>query len=297
MRRSILVDKNSEGMRLDTFVVSKIPSLSRSRVKKLIDSGNILVGGSKKKASFCLKENDSVVVFPAENVSGLLPYSLNVDIIYEDEDIIIVNKPENLTVHPPNKNSQNTLVNALLYMGKELSLSGSGTLRRGIVHRLDKETSGVMAIAKNDFSHNSLVEQFKGRKIKKEYRAVVWGIIRKDSFTVSVPLKRDEHNRLKMKVSMFKAKEALTYIEVIRRFKNSTYIKVRLLTGRMHQIRVHMNFLGYPVLGDSKYGRKDNLNHLFLHSFKIGLYHPRTDEYMEFYAPLPEWFTSWIGHN
>ena len=291
MKKNILVNKDSEGMRLDTFVASNLPSLSRSRVKKLIDSGDILVNGNKKKVSFRLKENDSVMVSFIESLPELRPYSLRVPVIYEDNDIVVVNKPEGLTVHPPNDNCQNTLVNALLYMGKELA--PAGRLRRGIVHRLDKETSGVMVVAKNDFAHNSLVQQFKERKIKKEYRAVVWGIIKKDNITANVPLKRDKRNRLKMKVSMFNAKEALTRIEVLKRLKDSTYLRVMLLTGRMHQIRVHMNFLNHPILGDKKYGIKDKMNHLFLHSYLLGLYHPRTDKYMEFKAPLPEWFTLW----
>jgi len=291
MEENILVNKDFEGMRLDAFVVSVLPFFSRSRVKKLIDSGSILVDGGKKKVSFRLRENNSVTVSFVEDAHILRPYPFKVDIIYEDEDVIVVNKPENLTVHPPNRNCQNTLVNALLYMGKELSLPG--TLRRGIVHRLDRETSGVMVIAKNDFSHSLLVEQFKKRRIKKEYRAIVWGIIKKDSVTVNLPLKRDRRNRLKMRVSMFNSKEAFTNIEVLRRFENSTYIRVILLTGRMHQIRVHMNFLDHPILGDNKYGKKDSVGHLFLHSFKLGFYHPRTNKYMEFKAPLPEWFTAW----
>ena len=291
MKKRILVNKDFEGVRLDNFVVSALPLFSRSRVKKLIDSGSILVDGKKRKVSFRLKENNSVMVSFVEDTHILRPYPFKVDIIYEDEDIIVVNKPGNLTVHPPSRNRQNTLVNALLYMGKELS--GAGPLRRGIVHRLDKETSGAMVVAKNDFAHSSLVRQFKERRIKKEYRAIVWGIIKKDSVAVNLPLKRDQRNRLKMKVSMFKSKEAFTNIEVIERFKDSTYIRVMLLTGRMHQVRVHMSFLGHPILGDNKYGKKDSAGHLFLHSFKLGLYHPRTDKYMEFKAPLPEWFTAW----
>ena len=296
MKKEFRISRLEKGVRLDKFISLKVPELSRTKIGKMIEGGSILVNGERKKSSYSLKEADLITVSFLRGVTPVLkPYPLDIDIVYEDEDIIVVNKPANLVVHPPSLACQNTLVNALIYMKKKLS---SVSLERpGVVHRLDKETTGAMVFAKNNFSHLKLIESFRERKVKKEYRAIVWDVIKRDRLLIDLPLRRDNRNRLKMKVSMFKAKSAITHIEVIKGFKGFSYIRIVILTGRMHQIRVHMNFLGHPILGDKKYGRKDGYDNLFLHSFKLGIYHPRTNKFMEFKAPLPLWFNEVIEKN
>jgi len=293
VKKEFHISRLDKGVRLDRFISLRVPELSRTKIGKMIEGGSILVNGERKKPSYPLKEKDLITVFFRQTETPLLkPYPLDIDIVYEDEDIIVVNKPANLVVHPPSLACQNTLVNALIYMKKELS--SVNPERPGVVHRLDKETTGIMVLAKNNLSHLKLIESFRERKVKKEYHAIVWGVIKRDRLSVDLPLRRDNRNRLKMKVSMFRAKSAITHIEVIKRFKRFSYIRIVILTGRMHQIRVHMNFLGHPILGDKKYGRKDSYDNLFLHSFRLGIYHPGTDKFMEFKAPLPLWFNDII---
>lgn len=280
-------------LRLDKFIYRHIPEFSRTKIKELISLGNILVNGGYKKAGYKLKVNDIVSVADTKKEPYRLKgYPLSIKIIFEDDDILIISKPENLVVHPPNETNQDTLVNALIYMKKQLS--DVDPARPGIVHRLDKETSGVMVIAKNNYAHANLVEQFKKRKIKKEYRALVWGIIKQKYISVNLPLKRDSRNRLKMKVSFVGSKNAQTNLEVIERFSDSSYIKLNLLTGRMHQIRAHLNFLGFPIVGDKKYGRKDEFRGLFLHAYRLALFHPRSNELMEFSQEVPGRFIEFI---
>jgi 23S rRNA pseudouridine1911/1915/1917 synthase len=197
-----------------------------------------------------------------------------------------------LVVHPPQHGYDKTLVNALLYKKKELY--SCQPLRPGIVHRLDKETSGIMVVAKTKTAYESLIRQFKARTIQKEYIAICHGIIEKDSIRVNLPLARDKRNRLKMKVSMLESKEAFTDVTVIKRFKNSTYLSVKILTGRMHQIRVHLKFLGHPLLGDKKYGIKDGYENLFLHAHRLGFVHPVTTQNIKFESPLPEIFSAFL---
>ena len=293
MEKSILITKADNARRLDSFLTDNLVSLSRSKVQKFIKSGEVRVKGKLKRCNYRLRENDNIkIIIVDQPDTTLKPYCLEVDIIYEDKDIIIVNKPFGLVVHPPTANYYHTLVNALIYMGKELS--DLNNLRRGIVHRLDKETTGVMVIAKNNFSHLNLIEQFKLRKVKKEYRAIVWGVIKQDSLQVDLPLKRDNRHRLRMKVNILGVKNAATDIGIIKRFSQVSYLKLKPSTGRMHQLRVHLSFLGYPILGDKKYGRKDNFSNLFLHAYRLHFYHPRTNELLKFQAPLPQWFSRFI---
>jgi 23S rRNA pseudouridine1911/1915/1917 synthase len=226
----------------------------------------------------------------------LKPFEFAVKIIYEDEDIIVVDKPTGLVVHPPQKGYQKTLVNALIYLKKKL-YSPAGSLRPGVVHRLDKETSGVMVLAKNRHSYEGLVSQFKARRITKDYRAVVWGAPQKDKMLVDLPLSRDTKNRLKMKVSFLKAKAASTEITIVEALEGATYLRLRPRTGRMHQIRVHLKFLGLPIVGDKKYGVKDKYQELFLHAADLSFTHPGKPENLSFHSELPERFLNFFREH
>ncbi|MFA5271014.1 MAG: RluA family pseudouridine synthase [Candidatus Omnitrophota bacterium] len=293
MEQTINVEAKHQGERLDKFLQQNISSLSRTRVNTLVKEEKILVNGKVKKPSYRLKENDSVVVKVEEKQKDLLkPYEFKVNIIYEDEDLLVIDKPGGLTVHPPHICADNTLVNALVYMKKELS--DINAYRPGVVHRLDKETSGVMVLAKNNASHLKLIEQFASRKIKKEYFAIVWGVVAKDHMVADLPISRDAKNRLKMKVSFVQSKNAFTEGDVKERLPDSTFLSLKPRTGRMHQIRVHLKFLGFPIVGDKKYGIKDSYDELFLHAHKLGLYHPKSEKIMEFVSPVPKRFTEFI---
>jgi len=293
MRQLLNVFPDFIGERLDRFLQQNLKSVSRTKFNLLIKEGGVLVNGQLKKPNYRIKEKDIISVeIDEEKKDVLKPFKFEVNIIYEDSDILVVDKPIDIVVHPPQASVQDTLVNALLYMKKELSSINSR--RPGVVHRLDRETSGCLVLAKNNFTHLNLVEQFRERKIKKEYRAIVWGIVNKDRLVADLPLRRDEKNRLKMKVSFLQSKSAYTEFTVKERLYGSTFMSINLLTGRMHQIRVHLKFLGFPIVGDKKYGIKDDYNELFLHAHKLGLYHPRTEKFMEFTSPIPERFTEFI---
>lgn len=293
--RVIIVPEGSENMRLDKFLASQLNSLSRTKINTLISTNNVLVDGAAKKPSFRVCKNQKITVVIEEKKDVLRPYEFPVKIIYEDKDVIVIDKPAGLTVHPPSLNYYKTLVNALLYLKKDL-FDGS-PLRPGVVHRLDKETSGVIVLAKNRGSYYNLINQFKERKIEKEYWAIVWGNPQKDNLSVAAPLGRDKKNRLKMKVSFLKAKTAYTEIEAVKRFKNSTLLSIKPSTGRTHQIRVHLKFLGLPIIGDSKYGMKDGYCRLFLHARELGFYHPSQGTFIKFKSPLPLWFEDYIKDN
>lgn len=296
MIKKVQIDSENKGLRLDKFVFSIYPNFSRSKIQKQIAEGIILVNDKTKKPSYILRENDLIAILVIDkDDENLRPINLKIDIIYEDTEIIVINKPQNLVVHPPQAHYDRTVVNALIGMKKELFVSTK--LRPGIVHRLDKETSGVMVVVKTKEAYNSLVSQFKQRSVKKEYRAILWGKINEDKLTVDVPIARDDNNRLKMKISHGKGKDSITELSVMKRFENSTYVSLNLLTGRMHQIRVHMKHLGFPVLGDKKYGKKDGFNDLFLHSYFLSFVHPTTGKNMEFKAKLPEFFEDYLKEN
>lgn len=292
MEKIIIVPPEAQSERLDRFLSTHLDFISRTKICKLIEKENLLVDYAVKKPSFRLKGNERITIKIEEEKSGLEPYELEVKVIYEDEDILVVDKPLDLVVHPPQKGYDKTLVNALIYMKKELSLINP--LRPGVVHRLDKETSGVMVLAKNNRTHLNLVESFRKREVKKEYRAIVWGEVAKEHLTIDMPLTRDSRNRLKMKVSFLNSKNAYTEIDVLERFSDSTYLSLKIHTGRMHQIRVHLKFLGYPIVGDKKYGIKDSYNEMFLHAYKLGFKHPSKEEFMEWTSPLPQRFNQFM---
>ncbi len=287
LKQFIILDENS-GIRLDKFLSENLSELSRSIINKLIDDGAVEVDGIIKKPSFKLRIGQTVCIDIKEQSLILEPFKKEIKIIYEDNNILVINKPAPLVVHPPHQGYNSTLVNALIYLNKKLS--SVNPLRPGIVHRLDKETSGVMVLAKDNVSHENIVNQFKKRSITKIYAAVVWGQVKKDKLSVSLPLTRDKKNRLKMNGSFLNAKDAYTEIEVVRRLKDKTLLSISPKTGRMHQIRVHLKFLGFPIVGDKKYGIKDDYKELFLHAKELNFRHPVKGNLLKFTAPLPERF-------
>lgn len=294
MEKQLIVGKEHAGQRLDKFLSSQLDSLSRTRIHSLIKGGLVLIDGQGKKASFLIHQKQQISIILNEEKRELKPFDFAVKIIYEDSDIIIVDKPTGLVVHPPQDGYHKALVNALIYLKKELS-SSSNTLRPGIVHRLDKETSGVMVLSKNKYSYQNLVAQFKERTVIKTYRAIVWGKLEKEKMLIDLPLTRDSKNRLKMKVSFLKAKEAHTEVEVTKALEGSTYLRLRPRTGRMHQIRVHLKFLGFPIVGDKKYGIKDDYKELFLHAEELSFFHPRGTKRLRFHSKLPERFLKFLN--
>ena len=279
--------------RLDKALSLFKSDLSRSYIAKLIDEGKILVNGKQEKPSFKVKENDEIVLLDFENkVSEITSEDIPLDIVYEDDDIMIINKVQGMVVHPANGHYSGTLVNAL--MGQADSLSTiNGVVRPGIVHRIDKDTSGLICIAKNDNAHHFLSEQLKDHTMAREYMALVRGVIKENSGTVEMPIGRDKNNRQKMAVTK-EGKPAITHFSVVERFNNHTLVKCQLVSGRTHQIRVHMSAIGYPVEGDPLYAGK-NYDKLYkdgqlLVAYKLKLIHPQTKKEMVFEIPLPDYF-------
>lgn len=290
------VYNGSEPLRLDVFVSEKA-EVSRSRAATLAADGAVLVNGKKAAKNTKLKSGDAVCItvddpceyeVEAENIP--------LDIVFEDDDLLVVNKPKGMVVHPAAGNFTGTLVNALMYHCGD-SLSGiNGVMRPGIVHRIDKNTSGLLMVAKNDFAHNSLAQQIKEHSFTREYAAIVYGNIKQDSGTVNAPIDRHPVKRKQMAV-VAGGREAVTHFEVIERLDGFTYLKLKLETGRTHQIRVHMAYLGHPVAGDDVYGPKKVITELCgqcLHAKKVGFVHPRSEEYIEFESDLPEYFEKFL---
>jgi len=288
----LLVGEEMEGERLDAFITVNIEQLSRSMVKNLIGENKVLVNGEARRASYRVKEGEEVIVeVPEVKEVNIRPEKIPLEIIYQDKDLAVVNKPKGLVVHPAHGNWSGTLVNALLYHIKDLS-GINGELRPGIVHRLDKDTSGVMVVAKNDAAHRRLAEQIKDHTINREYIALVHGIIKEGLGTIEAPVGRSKADRKKMAVTAG-GKPAVSEYRVMERFDNYTLVKVRLLTGRTHQIRVHFSYIGHPVAGDPLYGpakKHLGLHSQALHAYLLGFQHPSTGEYMEFTSPLPDYF-------
>jgi len=280
-----------DGERLDVFLARMDGTLSRSRIQKLIMDGNVTVDGKKAKASLRLSADVTVAVeLPEPEATDIAPEKIPLDILYEDEDVIVVNKARGMVVHPAAGVSRGTLVNALLAHCKDLS-GINGALRPGIVHRLDKDTSGVMIAAKNDAAHRSLAEQIQEKTAKRVYWAILTGNIAEAEGVIHGAIGRNPKDRQKMAVVRENGKDATTKFRVLERFGAYTLVECRLMTGRTHQIRVHMAYIGHPVLGDPKYGAKKcpfSIEGQALHSKTLMFTHPRTGERMEFEAPLPE---------
>ena len=284
------VDFSERGQRLDVYLDKKISDKSRSHIQKIISEGNVTVDGRTVKPSYKLIGGENISVEEIEAVDvEYLPENLPLNIIYEDSDIIVVNKARGMTVHPAETVKSGTLVNALLFYCKDLS-GINGVRRPGIVHRLDKDTSGVMVVAKNDFAHINLAAQIKDKTAVRTYLAIVHGVINDNAGIISGAIGRDKFDRKKMAVTA-DGKRAVTEFKVLERFKKFTYVECQLQTGRTHQIRVHMAEIGHPVLGDEKYSARKNpfeISGQALHSHTLSLTHPTTRERMNFTAPLPE---------
>ena len=287
----------SERVRIDVFVAT-IADVTRSRAAKLVTDGLVFINGKVASKSDKPQAGDEVTVnLPDPQPYDVLPQNLNLDIVFEDDDLLVVNKPKGMVVHPAAGNFENTLVNGLMYHCKD-KLSGiNGVLRPGIVHRIDKNTSGLLIVAKNDNSHNFLSEQIKEHSFTREYEAVVYGNVKQDSGTINAPIGRHPVKRKQMAVTSTASRNAITHYEVIERFGDFTHLKLRLETGRTHQIRVHMAYLGHPVAGDDVYGPKKVITSLggqCLHARKIGFIHPATNKYFEFTSELPEYFDKFL---
>lgn len=277
--------KNNQ--RLDQHLAARQDlNLTRSQIGKLIEAGEILVNGQVVKPSYHLKKNDCLTInIPPPRKLETKPENIPLEIVYEDDDLVVVNKPRGMVVHPAAGNYEGTLVNALLHHCQDLSGIG-GVVRPGIVHRLDKDTSGLIVVAKNDAAHQSLTKQFKDRVIKKRYVALVQGVVKQDSGEIDAAIGRHPVRRMKMAVTE-KGREAITHFKVIKRFKDTTLVELAPKTGRTHQLRVHLHHLGHPIVGDPVYGGAKGSGQL-LHASKLSFIHPRTGEKMEFEVPLPD---------
>lgn len=292
-------EKEDVGCRIDVFLAENMENLSRSGVQKLIESGHIKLNGKDTKSNYKLREKDVIdIEVPEAKETEILPENIPLDILYEDQDVIVVNKPQGMVVHPAPGHNSGTLVNALMYHCKD-ELSGiNGEKRPGIVHRIDKDTSGVLMVAKNDAAHQSLAEQLAVHSITRKYNAIVFNGFQEDEGTVNQPIGRNPQDRKKMAVTQKHSRHAVTHYKVLERMGNFTLIEAQLETGRTHQIRVHMTYIGHPLLGDEVYGPKKQPFHLkgqALHARVLGFLHPSTGEYMEFEAPLPEYFEKLIA--
>lgn len=294
MKQTIKITKENEGKRLDKFLGDLFTDFSRSHLQNLIEKGEVLCNGKVVKTGFKLKEGDEIAV----DIQPAVPLKaeaqdVDFDIVFEDDDLIVVNKPQGLVVHPCESKKDGTLVNGLL--AKISNLSGiNGVLRPGIVHRLDKDTAGLMLVAKNDFSHNRLAEMIKNKEVKRKYLALLSGVVWENSGKIQTFLARDKNNRKKYAVSS-EGKQAISLFEVKRRYQNATLVEFSLITGRTHQIRVHSAYIGHPVVGDAVYGRADkNLKGQLLFSYSLEFVHPRTGQEMKFELPLPDYFQNYI---
>lgn len=291
------VDENNVNIRLDKFIKDNTNDLSREYIQKLIDEGYVLVNGKEiTKCSYKIALNDEIIVsFKEVEDLNVEPQNIPLDIVYEDKDVIVINKPQGMVVHPAPGNYKDTLVNALLYHCKDLS-SINGVKRPGIVHRIDKDTSGLLMVAKNDYAHNFLAEQLKDKTASRTYVALVHGIVHVKKGIINAPIGRDPKSRVKMAV-VKDGKEAITEFKVLKYYKDFTLIECKLKTGRTHQIRVHMDYIGYPLVGDPLYGRRKLKygNKQYLHAKELSFIHPTTKERVTFTTELPEYFTKFLN--
>ena len=292
--KEMLFSAAESGERIDKFLNEALPDFSRSYLQKLIKNGNVLVKDVCVKPNYRLNADDEIrIVIPDDVPLDIQPENIPLDILYEDEDLLVINKPKGMVVHPAAGHYSGTLVNALLYHC-DGQLSGiNGVLRPGIVHRIDRDTTGSLLVCKNDMAHRTLAEQLKEHSINRRYRAIVWGNLKDDEGTVDAPIGRHPVDRKKMAINRQNGKNAVTHYTVLQRFSKFTYIECRLETGRTHQIRVHMASIGHPLLGDEVYGPGRSpyaLEGQCLHAMVLGFIHPRTGEYIECTAPLPPYF-------
>ena len=283
-----------EDERLDKWISEALEGLSRSFIQKCIKEDKVLVNGTPQKARYRLKTDDEIVFsIPEAAQPDITPEDIPLSILYEDDDLLVIDKPKNMVVHPAPGHYSGTIVNAVMYHCQN-DLSGiGGVMRPGIVHRIDKDTTGSIIICKNDKAHLSIAAQLKEHSITRKYRAIVCGVIRDEEGSVDAPIGRDPQNRKRMAVNHKNGKSAVTHYRVLQRFKNYTYIECQLETGRTHQIRVHMTSIGHPLLGDTLYGTGRSPFHLegqTLHAMVIGFQHPSTGAYVEVTAPLPDYF-------
>ncbi len=298
MENIFIVEDDECDMRLDNFVLSRLGEVTRSFIKKLIDDGKVLVNGASLKAGYKVREGDSISVsYELENMDNILPENIPLDIVYEDDDLIVINKPQGLIVHPAGKIVSGTLVNALLFHAQNLSGIG-GTIRPGIVHRIDKDTSGLLVVAKNDFSHLALQRQIQDKTCSRQYLSVCYGSFNKECGEVQNYLSRGQDRY--DKVFVVREKEgrlAISLYKVLGQTSAFSLVEWTLRTGRTHQIRVHSSHIGHPIVGDRLYGRKGEtfgLSGQLLHAYKLSFAHPRSGERLSFFAPPPDYFISFL---
>ncbi|PQZ59015.1 MULTISPECIES: RluA family pseudouridine synthase [Bacillus] len=287
----VTVAEEQKSERIDKFVAEINSEWSRSQVQQWIKDAVVTVNGKSVKGNYKVKGNDEITVtIPEPEELDIQPEDMNLEVYYEDADVLVVNKPRGMVVHPAPGHTKGTLVNGLMHHCTDLS-GINGVMRPGIVHRIDKDTSGLLMVAKNDMAHESLVNQLVAKTVTRRYKAIVHGVIPHDKGTIDAPIGRDKKERQSMTVDE-NGKNAVTHFQVLERFKDFTLVECRLETGRTHQIRVHMKYIGYPLAGDPKYGPKKTLdmNGQALHAGILGFNHPRTGEYIEFEAPIPEVF-------
>lgn len=279
---------DEENVRLDVFLTEKLEE-SRSQITKMIKNKEITVNGNIPKAGLLLKKDDKIEINHTEEDNTIKPEKMDLDIVYEDDDVIVVNKQNGLVVHPAPGHYRGTLVNGLMYHTNLSDINGE--IRPGIVHRIDAYTTGLLMVAKNNKAHEKLAEEIKEKKTKRKYIALVWGVIKNDTGKIDAPIGRSDKDRKKMAINP-KGKRAITHFKVLERFKNATLIELTLETGRTHQIRVHMDYINHPVVNDPVYGNKKTIDDTgqMLHAKKIGFTHPKTGEYMEFDSELPKHF-------
>ena len=297
MKQELFPEIADSGLRIDKYLSTVNEQLSRSYIQKLLKSGLVLVDGKPVKASYQVEEGEVISLDIPEAVEPEIePEDMDLDILYEDMDVILINKPKGMVVHPAAGHYSHTLVNGLMYHCKD-QLSGiNGVMRPGIVHRIDMDTTGVIIACKNDMAHNSIAAQLKEHSITRRYQAIVHGVLKDDTGTIDAPIGRHPTDRKKMSINYNHGKNAVTHYKVLKRFRQYTHVECRLETGRTHQIRVHMASIGHPLLGDVVYGPGKcpitGLEGQTLHAGILGFIHPRTGEYMEFDAPLPDYFNN-----
>ncbi|MFI3329648.1 MAG: RluA family pseudouridine synthase [bacterium] len=288
------VISDDASQRIDKIVCREF-DLSRSLVKELIENGNILVNDESVKSSYKVKEDDELsVVIPEPKELEIIPVNLNLDIVYEDKDVLVVNKPEGMVVHPSTTTKENTLVHGLMYQVKDLS-GINGVLRPGIVHRIDKDTTGLLMVAKNDEAHEGLVTQLQNKTVVRYYIALVYGVVEPNFGKITAPIGRDPNDRIKMAVNR-DGKDAVTHFEVLERFADMTLVKCRLETGRTHQIRVHLKYIGHTLVGDKTYGPKKVVGEKgqYLHAHTLGFTHPITKKKHLFTQEIPDYFEEYL---